>query len=163
MVFYNPLNVLLSTPPQTTARPGAYIYDKNIFEFPFDICAWRTIEKNSYMVDKEGKEKHILHSKFLPFDHVVQGVPPCIHQNPQSQYPCQPAILIDVPPLFLAFVFLTLIDFRVCDGGVSLGVSFSTCCFCKLQNSSVARVGFLTWVTSALALFQNRLNNKIRM
>ena len=37
--------------------PGAYIYDKSMFEFPFDIYAQRPIEKSTYMVDKERREK----------------------------------------------------------------------------------------------------------
>ena len=40
------------------------------------------------------------------------------------------------------------------------GWSFITCCFCKLRNSWAAPVDFVTWVTNALALFQNRPNYK---
>ena len=152
-VFYNPLNALWSTPSRTTARPKAYIYDKNIFELSLEICAWRPIEKNSYIVDKERKKNtYCTASSYLQSCSIASS----------TLYPPKPSELVPLstghphwrtPPSSSPSFSSLSSTLGFVMGGVPLGVSFSTCCLCKWRNSSIERVDFLTWVANALALF----------
>ena len=154
--------VLLHRPPH--GQEPAHTR-KNTIEFSFHIREQRPIEKNSYIwwTRNAGNNTYCTASHYLSimkykeFHLVSTGAlraSTLVSRSSSWTYP---------PPSSPSFSSLSSSSGFVM--GESLGgVSFNTCCFCKWRSSSVARVDFLTCVTNALALFQNKPNDqKTRM
>ena len=99
-----------------------------------------------------GKTKYCF-KVLAPFHKPVLGAPlasTLVSRSTSWTYPPPP------PPPRSSPSFLSLSSTL----GFAMGVSISTCYFYEFQSSLVVRVGFLTWSTNALDLFQNNPNYK---